>query len=597
MSRSFIAGYTGQRDKRIEQCYAQQLNSRYSGEFGSCHYGDAHFFFGDSFDTCHSHHSNGKYSGAAKTNDSMVCFSAYFREAPANWQKDRESLADALLRGLQENSTDYVNKLRGSFVIAWYQSGKLSLIRDRAGQHSLYHCELGERLCFAVEPKALMNLEGFKREIDPAGIARYFTFSFQPGHHTMLRGLHKLKPATIISFDGKKASSTLHYSHAEQASCAWREVNDTHDWLADFNATFSLAVARCEPHKSGVGAFLSGGLDSSLVAAEAQHQRDLPLSTYSLHFGKKYDNELSFARELANFIGSDHHEIELSTNNMLEKLADMVTLLDDPIGDPVTFGNYEISRQLGGIHTSNKPRMLNGEGGDPCFGGPKNTPMMLAHAYSTAEQSQGNWRVQAYLRPYQRAYQEWPRLLTPQWQNKIAPERDLESILMPYFNRQHRVMLRQLLELNQMEKGAQLILPKVEQLQGGAGILPLSPLFDEDIIDLSMRLPTNRILNNGLDKLIMKQSAAGRLPESIIHRPKSGMRVPVYHWFNGPLKGLAKKLLSKKNVRAAGIFDPERVHEIVNMSTEESGSRYGIWLWMLVTFELWRLKVIEGDDC
>jgi asparagine synthase (glutamine-hydrolysing) len=95
----------------------------------------------------------------------------------------------------------------------------------------------------------------------------------------------------------------------------------------------------------------------------------------------------------------------------------------------------------------------------------------------------------------------------------------------------------------------------------------------------------------------MKQSAAGRLPESIIHRPKSGMRVPVYHWFNGPLKGLAKKLLSKKNVRAAGIFDPERVHEIVNMSTEESGSRYGIWLWMLVTFELWRLKVIEGDDC
>ena len=108
--------------------------------------------------------------------------------------------------------------------------------------------------------------------------------------------------------------------------------------------------------------------------------------------------------------------------------------------------------------------------------------------------------------------------------------------------------------------------------------------------------PTSLIIKHGQDKIILKEIAKGRLPESIIHRPKSGMRIPVYHWFRGPLKSFAKKILNKKRIREAGIFDENRIQEIINMSTEESGSRYGIWLWMIITFEIWRIQTIENEQ-
>jgi len=231
--------------------------------------------------------------------------------------------------------------------------------------------------------------------------------------------------------------------------------------------------------------------------------------------------------------------------------------------------------------------VYNGEGGDPIFGGPKNMTMLLHHWYGN--HSSENHREQAYIASYRRSYEEISTLLTPEWQAKIDTTRDLEGILSPMFQTQHpQSFLKKLLLINMRQKGAHLILPKVERMLGAHGITPLSPLFDESLIELCMQLPGELILKNGIEKVILKEAFRSKLPTSIIDRPKSGMRVPVHYWLKGEMKRYAKKVLSKKRLERTGIFDPKRVKQLLNYETNEGPGRYGIKLWMLLTFELWR---------
>ena len=310
------------------------------------------------------------------------------------------------------------------------------------------------------------------------------------------------------------------------------------------------------------------------------------LPTYTLHFGKELPNELTYARQVAEHVGSDHHEVELRPRRFARDLAELVTLLDDPIGDPVTLGNYAMARSIAPAQRV----VFNGEGGDPCFGGPKTIPMMMHHWYGA--QSGALHRERAYLNSYKRAYHEIPRLLLGPYREAAH---ELPALLTPFFERRHGVLLRMLLEINQRLKGAHLILPKVERLQRSAGLLPQSPLFDPEMIDASMTLPTRLIVAAGIDKRILRAIAAPHVPAEVIARPKSGMRVPVNYWFRGELRRLAAKLLSPRRLRQAGIFDADRVQEILRYDTLQSGARHGLWIWMLLTFEMWRTSVIEGE--
>jgi asparagine synthase (glutamine-hydrolysing) len=155
--------------------------------------------------------------------------------------------------------------------------------------------------------------------------------------------------------------------------------------------------------------------------------------------------------------------------------------------------------------------------------------------------------------------------------------------------------LNKLMAINIRLKGAHLILPKVERMLAASGIAPLSPLFSEEMVRLSMQLPPRLKLSRGVEKVILKRAFASRLPESVIERPKSGMRVPVHFWFQGEMRRYARSILSSKAIRAAGIFQPQRVKQLLDYSTEEGPGRYGLRLWMLLTFELWRRIVIERE--
>ncbi|MCI5138057.1 MAG: asparagine synthase, partial [Candidatus Electrothrix sp. AR1] len=261
--------------------------------------------------------------------------------------------------------------------------------------------------------------------------------------------------------------------------------------------------------------------------------------------------------------------------------------LDEPIGDPVAMPNYMLSA----IAAKEVDYVFNGEGGDPVFGGPKNIPMLVQHWYGGIERGP-LFREQAYLASYRRAYDDLEDLLTPEWRNQYSSHDALEGLLTPFFQaRQPENFLDKLCAINIRLKGAHLILPKVERMTGAHGLTPLSPLFDERLIELSFRMPSTLKLRQGVEKVIMKLAYKDMLPETIIVRPKSGMRVPVHFWFRKDLRRYARKILSRREVKRAGIFNPDRVVELLNYDTEHGQPRHGLKLWMLITFELWRRMV------
>jgi len=155
--------------------------------------------------------------------------------------------------------------------------------------------------------------------------------------------------------------------------------------------------------------------------------------------------------------------------------------------------------------------------------------------------------------------------------------------------------LRIWLAINIRLKGGHLILPKVERMYGASGLVAQSPLFDEEIIRLAFSMPGDMKVRGAIEKYVIKQAYQDALPKRIIDRPKSGMRVPVHYWFQKDLRRYARHILSPKEIKRAGIFDPARVKQLLRYETEEGPGRYGIRLWMLLTFELWRRLVIEGE--
>ena len=540
--------------------------------------------------------------GVAVRGEALVAVAGFLTALPDGSEaREGEPVATRLARLVsrgQQSLEEIFAQVRGDFVMVAFDGRRVQLVRDAAGLRSLSYGSHAGRLFFAVEPKAILAVPGFPRRIRHASLAQYLAFSFVPPPHTMLEGVHAL-PAGHIAHVEEGACTRLTRFFELEAEEAGREereglASSAHDAssVSRFREQFSEVVAARVPREGPVGVFLSGGLDWSLVAAEVAEQAPGRVCTYSLHFGSQYPHELTFARSVADRIGSRHTEVLLRPQDFLPRLREMIWQLDDPIGDPITMPNYELARRVSADHRV----VFNGEGGDPCFGGPKNLPMLLQHWYGGVTRGE-HFREEAYLASYRRAYEEIGRLLMPDVAREIDPERDLVGVLRPFFRTSRPVhFLNKLMAINIRLKGAHLILPKVERMLAASAITPLSPLFSEEMVRLSMQLPPSLKLNRGIEKVILKRAFEGRLPQAVIDRPKSGMRVPVHFWFQGEMRRYARTILSRKALREGGLFDPQRVKQFLDYSTEEGPGRYGLRLWMLLTIELWRRILVEGES-
>ena len=332
------------------------------------------------------------------------------------------------------------------------------------------------------------------------------------------------------------------------------------------------------PAAGPVGIYLSGGLDSSLVTALAARDAPGPVHTYAIHFGEEYPNELAFSRLVAEHCGTQHHILTLPGKQIRQTLLETMIALDDPVGDPLTVPNLLLGRAA----ARDTDVILNGEGGDPCFGGPKNLPMLLHELYTPAGS-----REAAYLRSYQKCYDDLPRLLTPEVQTVLRKEEPQEALLTPFLtDAKMPHFLNRLMCINVLLKGADHILTKVNNLTTANGLMGRSPLFDRRIVDASFAIPPTYKLSGAEEKVVLKRAVADLLPKVILTRPKSGMLVPVQGWFKRDLRRFARRLLLSRRARTLPYFNREVVREWLSYRGN-IWPRHGVKLWLLLTLEVW----------
>lgn len=485
-----------------------------------------------------------------------------------------------------ENIIQSLNRIAGAGITIFIQGKRLIVSRDGAGGRTLHYRFSNGGFSCASETKAFLALEGFRPELRPGALAQFLAYSFVPGPETMLRGVFTLPAGCFLEIDladpRPVAPQRWFFPEDNEASIPREESVDA------FRDCFRRSVERLLPQAGASPAlFLSGGLDSSCVAAELARNHSETLHTYALHFGEGYPHELDFARQAVRFCGlKNHHEVLIRPKDFIPRLEAVVEALDEPIGDPVALPNFELASLVAKNHTA----VFNGEGGDPLFGGPKNFHLLLHHWYGLpGSQNAPNHREKQYLSSYRRAYEEISRLLTPEFRETFDEDEELENPISPYFALEKpQGFLNKLMLINQRLKGAQLIQPKVERMLAAHNLRPLSPLFDEEMIRLSLAIPPTAKLSAGHDKVIMKQAFTGLLPETILHRPKSGMRVPVHFWMRKEMRSTVREVLSPSKLKAQGIFNHRRVSQLMKYETDEGPGRYGLRLWMLMTFQLWK---------
>jgi asparagine synthase (glutamine-hydrolysing) len=473
--------------------------------------------------------------------------------------------------------------VEGAFALAWRDAaGTIHLARDGIGERTLFYAALPDRLAFASSVADLLPC--VPRKLNLPAVAAYLSYAYLPGRETLVEGVYEVLPGEHVTWrDGYLFRTPFWELPAEAPTTA-----DEADLTSELRRRLETAVRRRLPADGPVGATLSGGVDSSLVVALAKRLHPGPVLTYSVSFGADYPNELAFSSLVADHCGTDHHVVELSPPTVLHYLDDSVGLLSDPIGDPLTVPNAllfrEAARQVGVV--------LNGEGGDPTFGGPKNLPMLLAELQPALS---GNTSREAnYLRAHLKCYDDLPEMLTDEVKSALAAA-PLEAALEPLLNDPRWPdFVSRLQAINIRLKGGHHILPKVDALSAPFGVLPRAPLFDRSVVEFSLAVPPRLKLHGSTEKYLLKRAVADLLPAAILDRPKSGMLVPVEGWFRGPLLPAAKERVLD-GLAPYGLFRRDYLERLLAGRLGGLRPRHGAKVWLLVTLEAWLRRVFKKD--
>jgi asparagine synthase (glutamine-hydrolysing) len=470
----------------------------------------------------------------------------------------------------------------GAYALAWIDAdGALCLARDPIGERTLYYHVSQTHLVFASTLVAVLAANLVERRLDRLRVVAYLSYAYVPGEHTLIEGVRKLLPGEVVKWRaGRLVRHGPWKPPAETpASCVAAEP------VERLRGNLERAVERRLDRGRPMAAFLSGGLDSSLVLALARRRHDSALTAWSISFGDELPNELPYSRLVAAHCGVEHRVLEVSPKDILEYLDRSMACLGDPIGDPLTVPNYLLF-QAAAAHGR---AVLNGEGGDPCFGGPKNQPMLLAALLGdglAAASDDPLARSRSYLRAHQKCYDDLASMLTD-GVREAAAGGELERELVGWLSDPRwSSFVTRLMAVNVSFKGAHHILPKVDALSFPIGLVARSPLFDRRVVETAFAIPPQLKLYGSQEKYVLKRAVAELLPAAIIERPKSGMLVPVEAWFRGPLLPQARERLLD-GLAGWNLVRRDYIERLLAGRLGAMRPRHGAKIWLLAALESW----------
>lgn len=498
---------------------------------------------------------------------------------------DKISDGELLLRLYAKDAIKGFSRIEGIFVAAIYDGENLLIVRDVIGKRPIFYTQTKDAFAVSSSLKSLRKWTQLEVKLNLSAVAAFLTFAYLPDSETLIENVFELLPAHTLQISPNgKTELTNYYEPSEQIDGS--KSIEFH--IQDLRQTLENSIIEKLPkNNEEVGVFLSGGIDSSLVAALAAKFHTKKVRTYSISFGDENPNETAYAGLVAAHCGTNHKVLSFSGKQIARYLAETVALLDCPVGDPLTVPNFLLSKAASEDGLTN---VFNGEGGDPCFGGPKNLPMLIFALQQEKHQDLST----IYLHSYRKCFDDLPLLLTSEVQNELQNAPKMERFVQPFLeNPQMNSYLNRLLYTNIRTKLAHHILPKVERLTSFWNLIGHSPLADKAIVDCAFTIPPQLKLHGTIEKWILKEAVRDLLPMTIIDRPKSGMRVPVQNWLNGSLRELSNDLLFGKKARQRGLFQEKTIRTWLK-GEGLIYARQGGKLWLLLTLELW-LKAFLDD--
>jgi asparagine synthase (glutamine-hydrolysing) len=518
-----------------------------------------------------------------------------------------------------------LKRMIGMFAIAlWDRRDRtLTLIRDRLGIKPLYWAKFGQLFLFGSELKALRTHPGWAAQIDRNAVAAFMRHDYIPAPHTIYQGVHKLEPGTVLTLPWRGEPQISRFWNARTAAHngMLNPVEGSDAEVADqLEALLQDAVARRMIADVPLGAFLSGGVDSSTVVALMQQARLGKVRTFSIGFDVAEYNEAAHAAAVAGHLGTDHTELMVSSSQALDLIPRLPDIYDEPFADSSQIPTYFVSAMT----RKHVTVALSGDGGDELFAGYNRyqlterfwraisvmpAPMRHAAAAAITMVRPDRWTalaaaLPARLRPPQAGDKLYKaaavlkldsadalyRRLVSHWE---PSEVVLEAQERPSIIDDKKIaqefpdLLARMQFLDLVTYLPDDILTKVDRASMAVALEARVPLLDHRVVEFSWRLPRNAKVRNGTTKWILREILYRHVPKALIKRPKMGFGIPLGEWLRGPLREWAETLLDESRLREAALLDPKVVRRFWQEHID--GTRnWQYLLWNALMLEAWR---------
>jgi len=523
--------------------------------------------------------------------------------------------------------TETVSRLIGMFAFATFDRREqtLFLVRDRLGIKPLYWGRAKGQFFFTSELKALRPIPNWRGELDLAALSAYLRFGYVPAPQSIFRDVRKLQPGRILQIDSDgNERETVYWSLADVAAkglAAPRDMSDE-EAIAVLDELLGDAVKRRMVADVPLGAFLSGGVDSSAVVALMQKASARPVKTFSIGFREADYDEATHAAAVARHLGTDHTELSVTPAEAQAAIVKLPTIFDEPFADSSQIPTYLVS-QMTRQHVT---VALSGDGGDELFGGynrygtgyqltaamrhlPRALRSGLGHAITAIPPSRWDsafaWMPDA-MRPRQggdkmhKLASVLPEDAGGYYERLVSPGEDLWTTLRgapaPHLNAaavQSRDGFRDDRDWMQyMDAATYLpddILTKVDRASMAVALEARVPILDHRVVEFAWQLPQRFKFRSGQGKWLLRQMLYRYVPRSMIERPKSGFSVPIGDWLRGPLRDWTEDLLNPQTL-GGGLFDSAAIR--ARWAMHQTGTRnHQHALWTVLMFESWRREV------
>lgn len=531
-----------------------------------------------------------------------------------------QSDTEVLLAGYSEWGERLVEHLNGMFAFAiWDEAQRqLTLARDRVGIKPLYYATHEERLAFASEPKALLEHPWVGRSLNLAALDAYLDLGYVPPPHSMFRDLRQLRPGHVLTWRNGELQERCYWD-ARPSPIRGRSLDE---WAEEIEPVLVDAIERRLLADVPVGAFLSGGLDSSTIVAVASQVRASPLATFSVGYGAEGSSfdERSAAREVSVAFGTEHRELVLDASS-LSDLGAVVDAFDEPFASPTSLLSLALSR----FAAKSVKVALAGDGGDEVFGGyPRYRGMQLSELASrlpacavnsarrllrgteaSVARSYRRWArqfLEGLHRPAAARYASWvgyatvsdrDALLAPEITTQLSRSRRLDPVARAFERASEGDAIARASYADLHGFLPENVLRCSDRMSMAASLEVRVPFCDHRLVEAAATVPGWQRISLLASKRILRRIASKRLPRSVMRRSKLGFNGPMGAWMRGQLPLLRSDLLAPRQVRARGLLRPAAVKRIID--EHEAGHRdHSVRLWSLAVLEQWQRKYLDG---